>query len=164
MRSVFSLIVVCGLAAAPGHMARAQEQTIEFQVIAHTTTVHALPAPGRADHSIGVAEFHGLAILTDGQIAQHSYSGTFDFIKGSGQIRGYALWAFEDGSRLEASYVGQATAAANGGITFTAKYNNVRGSGRYAGVRGDGMYQGRRVQFIDKGGDTYFRGTLKLSK
>jgi hypothetical protein len=160
-RVLASLVVCCWLVTAGG--ASAQEQVLDFQVVAHTTAVHSLPTPGRAGHEIGVAAFRGLAIFPGDRIASHWYSGNFDFVKGSGPIAGYALWQFEDGSRIEAAYSGEAKAAADGGITFSAQYKEVVGTGRYAGFRGEGTFTGRRVDFLKQGGDTYFRGRLTLS-
>jgi hypothetical protein len=157
-----SLVVCCWLVAAGE--ARAQAQVLDFQVVAHTTAVHSLPIPGRDGHEIGVAAFRGLAIFPGDQIASHWYSGNFDFVKGSGRIAGYALWQFEDGSRIEATYSGEAKAAADGGITFTAQYKDIVGTGRYAGMRGEGTFAGRRVDFLKQGGDTYFRGKLTLTR
>ena len=59
--------------------------------------------------------------------------------------------------------MGEAKAAANGGITFTATYSDVAGTGGYEGVRGDGSFEGRRIEVLTVGGETYFRGTLRLA-
>jgi hypothetical protein len=162
MRKVLALIVLgCSLAAASA--GKAEEQVLEFQAVAHTTAVHSLPVLGRDGHEVGVAAFRGLAIFPGDRIANHWYSGSFDFVKGSGRISGYAQWQFDDGSRIEASYTGEAKAAADGGITFMAQYRDVVGTGRYAGLRGEGTFTGRRVDFLKQGGDTYFRGRLALT-
>lgn len=142
----------------------AAEQTLRFQVVAHIKETKALSVPGRAGHKVGIAAFHGLAIMENGDIAQHWYSGSFDFVDGAGRIHGYAQWTFEDKSQLNAAYVGEAKAAPDGGITFDATYSNVTGTGRFAGVRGKGSFAGRRFDPLKGGGDTYFRGTLALTR
>jgi hypothetical protein len=162
MRRVLASFVVGFWLVSAGEP-RAEEQVLDFQVVAHTTDVHSLPIFGRAGHEIGIAAFRGLAIFPGDRIASHWYSGNFDFVKGSGRIAGYALWQFEDGSRIEAAYSGETKAAADGGITFTAQYKDIVGTGRYAGFRGEGTFAGRRVDFLKQGGDTYFRGRLKLT-
>jgi hypothetical protein len=159
-KALACLAVACGLLA--GGAAQAAEQTLEYQVVAHTTEAHSLPVPGQSGHAVGIAAFRGLAIFADGTVASHWYSGHFDFVDGSGRIQGYALWVFDDDSRLEAAYVGEATAA-DAGITFTGTHSDVTGTGRFAGVQGEGRFTGRRVDHLDQGGDTYFRGTLTLT-
>ncbi len=150
-------------AVLAGPPAMAQEQTLTFQVVAHTTETHDMFVPGQPEHQVGIAAFRGLAIFPDGQIANHWYSGSFDFIKGSGEIRGYALWVFKDGAKISAAYSGTAKAVAGGGITFTAQYTNVTGAGRFANLRGEGTFAGQRVDYFKQGGDTYFTGTLRLA-
>jgi hypothetical protein len=160
-RNVFAaLILACALALS-GPLA-AQERTLTFQVVAHTTESHDLIVPEQPEHRIGIVSFRGLAIFPDGQIANHWYSGVFDFIKGSGAISGYALWVFKDGAKLSAAYSGEAKAASGGGITFTARYGNVSGTGQFKDVSGEGSFEGQRIDYFKQGGDTYFRGSLKL--
>ncbi len=162
MRRIFASIVVCSMLSSAGAL-RAEEQSLEFQAITHTTAVHSVPILGQDGHEVGVAAFRGLAIFPDEGIASHWYSGNFDFVNGSGKIEGYAQWQFDDGSRIEASYSGEAKAAADGGITFAAQYKEVVGTGRYAGLRGEGTFTGRRVDFLKQGGDTYLKGKLTLT-
>jgi hypothetical protein len=160
-RTLTSLIIAC--AVMTGLPAVAQEQTLTFQAVAHSTESHDMLVPGQPEHQIGIAAFRGLAIFPDSQIANHWYSGTFDFIKGSGGIRGYALWVFKDGAKISAAYNGTAKAVPGGGITFTAQYTDVTGTGRFANMRGEGTFTGHRVDYFKQGGDTYFTGTLKLA-
>ena len=114
MRGWLYLLIMMSVAG----VARAGEQILEYQLVAHATEVHATSVPGQEDHEMGVTTFRGLAVFHDGRIANHWYTGTFDFVEGSGPIGGYALWVFDDGARLQARYTGTAKATADGGITF----------------------------------------------
>jgi hypothetical protein len=156
------LAVLVGLVTAVEHPASADERTLAYHVVVHATQTHALPVPGQGGHEIGVAAFRGLAIFDDGRIANHWYSGSFDFVDGGGQFRGYMLWAFEDGSELRATYRGEAKPAEGGGIAFEGTHSDVTGAGSYEGVTGEGTFAGRRVDNLGDGGDTYYRGTLTL--
>ena len=162
MRRIRFSTLILGVALASASVGAA-EQTLQFQVVAHIKETKALSVPGRAGHKVGIAAFHGLAIMESGEIAQHWYSGSFDFVDGAGRFQGYAQWTFEDKSRLDAAYVGEAKAAPDGGITFNATYSDVTGAGRFAGIRGKGSFAGRRFDPLKGGGDTYFRGTLELT-
>jgi hypothetical protein len=155
-----ALALACALGAA---RARAADLTLSYQAIVHATEVHQIAVEGRPDHAIGIAAFRGLAIFEDGRIANHWYAGHFEFDKQSGPIAGQALWVFEDGSTLRASYAGKATAANGGGISFSGRHSAVAGTGAYEGASGGGSFEGRRVDHLQDGGDTYYRGTLELT-
>ena len=137
--------------------------TLSYQAIVHTTEVHQIAVEGRPDHAIGIAAFRGLAIFDDGRIANHWYAGHFEFEKQSGPIAGQALWVFEDGSTLRASYAGKAIAADGGGISFTGQHSAIAGTGAYDRASGSGTFEGRRVDHLEDGGDTYYSGTLDLT-
>ena len=162
MRIRTSLLLLCGLLLSVS--ARGEEQVLSYQVFVHNTDVHAFPVPGQPDRSVGIAAFRGISLFGDGRIAGHQYSGHFDFKDGGGQFNGYALWVFEDGSKIETVYVGEATAAEGGGISFTGKHTQVTGSGLYEGVTGEGSFTGRRIDLLEEGGDTYQSGTLTLTQ
>lgn len=164
MRRWILLLTLMPLGSAIADDARAEDQTLQYHAVVHATEVHTMSVPGQETHEIGVAGFRGLAIFEDGRIANHWYSGTLDFVEGSGRIEGYALWVFEDGARLHSRYSGTAKATAEGGITFEGRHADLTGSGAYAGVRGEGSFGGERINHLrGDEGDTYQRGVLKLS-
>jgi hypothetical protein len=164
MRTWLFLLTAISMGAAFTGGARAEERTLEYRAVVHATEVHTTSVPGQEGHEVGVAAFRGLAIFDDGRIANHWYSGTLDFVEGSGPIEGYALWVFDDGARLRSRYSGTAKATAEGGITFEGRHAELTGSGAYAGVRGEGSFAGERINHLrGDEGDTYQRGVLKLS-
>lgn len=126
-----ALVAGCAFGAAS---AAAADATLSYQAIVHATEVHDIPVEAEPGHAIGIAAFRGLAIFADGRIANHWYAGHFDFQEQSGPIAGHALWVFEDGSTLRASYAGEALAAQDGGITFTGRHSEMTGTGAYAGA------------------------------
>jgi hypothetical protein len=142
--------------------ARAESATLDYQLVVHATEVHSVAAPGHPDRTVGTASFRGIAIFADGRLAHHSYAGGFDFVKGAGSFQGYASWLFEDGSRLDSRYRGEAAAAPGGGITFEGSHSEITGSGAYAGASGSGRFEGRRIDDLAGGGDTWQRGRLEL--
>jgi hypothetical protein len=155
-----ALAAGCALAAA---QASAADVSLSYQAIVHVTEVHQIPVQGRPGHAIGIAAFRGLAIFEDSRIANHWYAGHFEFEQQNGPFAGQALWVFEDGSTLRASYAGKAIAADGGGISFTGQHSAVAGTGAYDGASGSGTFEGRRVDYLQEGGDTYFSGTLDLT-
>jgi hypothetical protein len=162
VRIAVAALAVMGI-ASPFPDAGAADLSLTYQAIVHTTEVHAISVEGLPGRQIGVANFRGLAIFADGRVASHRYGGHFEFEDGDGSFAGYAFWAFDDGSTLEASYVGEAVATADGGITFTGSHDVRAGTGAYEGAAGGGSFAGRRVDHLDDGGDTYWQGSLDLT-
>jgi hypothetical protein len=156
------LLALVILAAQLSPAAQAETATLAYQLVVHTTEVHALDVPGDPGHQVGSAAFRGLAIFADGRIAHHAYVGSFDFTDGAGPFQGYASWLFEDGSRLASRYTGEAVAGPAGGITFTGSHDDLTGTGAYAGVSGRGTFEGKRLDLLGDGGDTWQRGRLEL--
>lgn len=152
----FLVLVLGGTAAA-----KTLDHT--YQAVMHIQKSHALPVLDDGAHVLGIAAFRGLAIFSEDDIAVHRYEGWFDLIAGSGRFHGYASWTFEDGSELRADYSGMASNPGSGGLEVEASFENFSGTGRFEIVSGEGGFTGRRLDPIDKGGNTYLNGMLKLT-
>lgn len=156
-------VCVAGLLAlAAPLVSHAAEQTLGYDLVVHVSDLQTLPVPGRDGHEVGIAAFDGIAIFDDGRIANHRYAGSFDFINGEGSFRGYALWAFGDGSQLTSSYEGEAKASGDG-IALEGRHSDLAGTGSFEGATGEGSFTGARIDHLDTGGDTYHRGVLMLT-
>lgn len=139
-------------------------QTVErkYEAVMHVRTSHNLPILEEKDHIVGIAAFRGLAIFPNDEVAVHRYEGWFDLTKGSGPFHGYAMWTFDDGSQITASYSGSARTVGEEGVAVAAKFEKISGTGRYRGVQGSGAFAGRRLDAVEKGGSTYLQGKLTL--
>ncbi len=159
-RILFTLAILCVAAGVTG------AQAIErgYQAVMHERQSQAYPVLEDADHVVGVAEFRGLAIFDDGEVAVHRYVGSFDMTKGSGTFRGYALWSFEDGSTLRAPYEGTAEDLGPTDFGIKADIGGLTGTGRYEGASGSGTFAGRRLEPLGVGGSTYLKGTLSIAE
>ncbi|MCP4320211.1 MAG: hypothetical protein GY789_30595 [Hyphomicrobiales bacterium] len=142
-----------------------QADTVEhdYEAVMHVRSTHALPILDNPSHVVGIAEFRGLAIFVEGEIAIHRYDGWFDIDKGSGKFHGYASWTFEDGSEIRAPYSGTARSSGTDGVQVEAQFENITGTGRFEGATGSGGFKGRRLDAIDKGGSTYLKGKLTIT-
>jgi hypothetical protein len=162
-RPLQCLLLAGLLLATTTQAAAAETTTLDYQLVVHVTEVHSLDAPGHPGRTIGTADFRGIAIFADGRLAHHRYVGAFDFAEGgAGTFHGYASWQFEDGSRLDSRYRGDATPTPDGGIAFTGSHSDLTGTGAYAGVTGQGTFEGKRLDLLGDGGDTWQRGRLEL--
>ncbi|MDA4848083.1 hypothetical protein [Hoeflea poritis] len=157
------LVIAAALFLAAIGPLRAETLTLDYQAVMHVRASNATPILDNPDHLVGIAEFRGLAIFADGEIAVHRYDGWFDLVKGSGKFHGYALWTFEDGSELRAPYSGTAEATKDGGVAVRAAFEDFSGSGRFTEATGTGEFSGRRIDAIDKGGSAYLQGMLRIT-
>lgn len=161
MARVILTLVIFWVAAGA---ASAQMVERNYQAMMQVRQSHAFPVLDDADHLVGVAEFRGLAIFDNGEVAVHRYVGWFDMTKGSGEFSGYALWTFDDGSSLRAPYSGSANDIGPTNFGISANVRDITGTGRYEGASGSGTFAGRRLEPIDVGGSTYLLGTLSIAK
>ncbi len=134
---------------------------LEYKAVVHVTDEHHIDVPSEDKRRVGIAGFRGLAIFENGELANYRYQGTYDFLGAEGTFRGYALWQFEDGSQLRATYTGKAVGSGDG-IAFSGSHADVVGSGRFESMAGSGSFEGRRVDNLDDGGDTLWTGTLNM--
>ena len=79
---------------------QAGEQALEGRLV-NLPLAFDCPAPEELSrHKICNYQIQGVAIATDGEIAQRSIKGTLAFIKGVGPVQSYAIWTYGDGSTL----------------------------------------------------------------
>ncbi|MEX3006894.1 hypothetical protein [Hoeflea sp. TYP-13] len=159
MRILIGVLLVFGTLTA-AHAATAER---EYEAVMHVRSSQAMPILDDKSHIVGIAEFRGLAIFPEGEVAVHRYDGWFDLTNGTGTFHGYALWTFEDGSELRAPYSGTARSTGPDGIEVEARFEELTGTGRFEGATGSGGFSGRRLDAIDKGGSTYLKGKLSIT-
>lgn len=159
MRWILTTVLISILAATPTYGAQIKRT---YKAVMHVRDSHAIPVLDRPEDVVGTGAFRGLAIFRNGDVAIHRYEGWFDLKKGSGKFHGYALWRFEDGSELRATYDGSASKSSSSDFEVKARIYDVAGTGRFAGASGEGSFWGRRFEPIEKGGSTLLDGTLTL--
>ena len=71
---------------------------------------------------------------------RHGYQRAGELIKGSGPLRGYSTYTFDDGSSITASFTGEVTEGLSHGL-----YTILSGTGAYANATGAGSFDGIRV-------------------
>lgn len=160
MRNLFTAAMSFALSISSAY-AEPIERT--YQAVMFVRESHATKVLDKPNHVVGIGKFRGLAIFNNGEIAVHRYEGWFDFSDGAGKFHGYALWQFEDGSEIRASYDGTAKNATAKGINIKAEFHTVTGSGRFKGAAIKGGFDGRRLEPIEKGGISYLKGDLKIT-
>jgi hypothetical protein len=148
------LVSVAALFAVPAG-AVAGEQHLEFKLITHPIDVKSVEAPNIADQRLSAGKFFGVAYFSDGRIAVRDFISASDLLKGSGSIRGYSTYTFEDGSSITASFVGEIKQT---GLHGT--YTILSGTGAYDKATGTGNFDSVPAKFKD--GATLFNGRFDV--
>jgi hypothetical protein len=82
----------------------AGEQVLEFKLVTTPVDVKVFEAANLDGQSLSAGRYFGVAYIKDGRIAVKNYIATTDTLKGSGPLRGYSTYTFNDGSSITASY------------------------------------------------------------
>ncbi|MEO1274221.1 MAG: hypothetical protein AAFV96_02160 [Pseudomonadota bacterium] len=151
-------------AMLPAGAAWAETLRLTYDAVTVITRAEVHPVLDSETHVVGTGAFRGLALVEGGGVARHRYEGWFDLTAGSGPFHGYALWVFDDGSEIRATYEGRAEGVDGGaqGARFTAAFVEVTGTGRFEGARGTGGFEGRRYDPVEAGGATHLEGHIDL--
>ncbi len=98
--------------------------------------------------ALSAGHYVGIAYFTDGRIAVKNYIATADTLKGSGSLRGYSTYTFNDGSSITASYTGEVKGGVRSG-TYTIVSGTGAFDGTFSGVpspfKGAFLYDGKFV-------------------
>ena len=126
--------------------AQAGEKTIKYKVFHYITKSEVVPVPDMEKHFVGVYERRGVAVYENGETAAFHTRGTFDVVKGQGEMMGYCNISFADGSSYMTKYQGTITTA-KGKKLSTSKGTGVyfKGTGRYEGIKGKFSLTGRKI-------------------
>jgi hypothetical protein len=148
------LVSAAALFAVPAG-AVAGEQHLEFKFVTLPIDVKSVEAPNIAGQRLSAGKFFGVAYFSDGRIAVKDFISASDLLKGSGSIRGYSTYTFEDGSSITASFIAELKQT---GLRGT--YTILSGTGAYDKATGTGNFDSVPTKFKD--GATLFNGKFDV--
>lgn len=154
MRNYLAIIlfsVIAGVVVPSA--ASAGEQTLEFKLVTLPVDVKVFQAANIDGQSLSAGQYYGIAVFKDGRIAVKNFIVTADTLNGSGPIRGYSTYTFDDGSSSTASYTGEVKAGVRNGtytiLSGTGAFANASGTGTFDSItspfKGASLYNGKLV-------------------
>jgi hypothetical protein len=138
MRLYFYLVVLSATSCiAISSAASAGEKKLEFKLVTAPVDVKVVQAVNIEGQSLSAGQYFGVAYFKDGRIAVKNFVASGDTLNGSGPIRGYSTYSFDDGSSITASFNGEIKAGGRSGT-----YTIVSGTGAFSHASGTGTFDG----------------------
>jgi hypothetical protein len=139
MRLYFALVALSATSCLTIPSATlAGEQTLELKLVTAPIDVKVVQAANMDGQSMSAGQYFGVAYFKDGRIAVKNFISTADTLNGSGSIRGYSTYTFDDSSSITASYTGEVKAGVRTGkytiVSGTCTFSNASGTGTFDGV------------------------------
>jgi hypothetical protein len=155
--------IAVALCAGTVSIARADE-VLKFRIFAHANTVQTQDVGDVDGHTMSVVRFSGLASFPDGSVGTVSYTGTSDYVKGSGTYSVYYNLTLKDGSTLWWKGSGPAKLEGRTTIFPSAPLSVLGGSGRFEKAKGDGASNGERLTPLAMGAELYLDVVINVKK
>ena len=133
------ILLIAALLLVPVTPAVAKTEKVKGSNVSQITQMHVFKVDDVDGHVIAIYERRGLGFF-DGEVATYLNRAMLDSTKGKGNVEGYVIYTFEDGSTTVSRF--QGTLEPREGKKFTGKgtYSYIRGSGRFEGIEGSGSW------------------------
>ena len=149
-QSVYGILIGAAAVVATSSIAFAGEQKLEFKLVIKLLDPTIVEAANIDGQKMMTSRAFGVAFFTDGRVAAKDFIVSAELRNGSGPVRGYSTYTFDDGSSITASFVGAyKDGRAHGEYTIlsgTGAYENAKGTGTFdnvpAGFKGANLYNG----------------------
>ena len=149
-QSLYGILIGAAAVVATSSIAFAGEQKLEFKLVTKLLDPTIVQAANIDGQTMMTSKAFGVAFFKDGRVAAKDFIVSSELRKGSGPVRGYSTYTFDDGSSITASFVGEfKDGRAHGDYTIlsgTGIYANATGTGTFdnvpAGFKGANLYNG----------------------
>ena len=153
-QSVYGMLIGAAAVLATSSIAFAGEQTLEFKLVTKALDPMVLQAANVDGQTIMASKAFGVAFFKDGRVAAKDFITSSETHNGSGPVRGFSTYTFEDGSSITASFVGEFKDGKGHG-----DYTILSGTGSYANATGTGSFDSVPTKFK---GATLWNGVFNV--
>ena len=122
----------------------AGEQHLELKLVVRALDVKVVEAPNVAGQKMSAGKLFGVAYSSDGRIAVKDFVAAGDLLNGTGSIKGYSTYTFQDGSSITASFTGERKEGVVHG-----EYAILSGTGMYDKASGNGSFDSVPTKWTD---------------
>jgi hypothetical protein len=140
--------------------------TKKYWVGGQVTKAVVMPVGDGEGHLLGMFESRGLAKI-ENEVAVATSWAHGDLVKGSGPMRGYTRYVYEDGSTVisKTQYTCTSGPESKTGLYEDGYGEFITGTGRFAGIKGSSSWKGRQVTPMSKEtkGDWIVEGTMSYT-
>src|SRR5262249_15223972 len=151
--SVCGILIGAAAVIAASSTALAGEQTLEFKLVIKALDPTVLQAANVEGQTMMASKAFGVAFFKDGRVAAKDFIFSSETRNGSGPLRGFSTYTFDDGSSITASFVGEwKDGKARGDYSIlsgTGTFANATGTGSFdsipASFNGANLYNGKFV-------------------
>jgi hypothetical protein len=153
-QSVYGILIGAAAVVATSSIAFAGEQKLEFKLVIKLLDPTIVEAANIDGQKMMTSKAFGVAFFKDGRVAAKDFIVSSETRNGSGPVRGYSTYTFDDGSSITASFVGEYKDG-----RATGKYTILSGTGTYEKATGTGTFDNVPAGF--KGANLY-NGTFDV--
>ena len=153
-QSVYGILIGAAAVVATSSIAFAGEQKLEFKLVIKLLDPTIVEAANIDGQKMMTSKAFGVAFFKDGRVAAKDFIVSSETRNGSGPVRGYSTYTFDDGSSITASFVGEYKDG-----RATGKYTILSGTGTYEKATGTGTFDNVPTGF--KGANLY-NGTFDV--
>jgi hypothetical protein len=149
-QSLRGILIGAAAVIATSSIAFAGEQKLEFKLVTKLLDPTIVEAANVQGQKMMTSKAFGVAFFKDGRVAAKDFIVSSELRNGSGPVRGFSTYTFDDGSSITASFVGEyKDGRAHGNYTIlsgTGIYENATGTGSFdnipAGFKGANLDNG----------------------
>jgi hypothetical protein len=146
-RGSIALALVTFLVGLAWIGAPARAETLKAKVTNYSVKLEFAPAGDVRGHIVGLNTREGIVVFEDGQTADYSMAGTFDYMLGKGgTVTGYTKMTFKDDSLIMFKWNSKSVLDPDKLPTSKGNGTIIGGRGRYKGIKGTVSFSGKQIK------------------